>query len=170
MSVRTLTPTIPALCRLLDHEGAACHALLETVLEERRAIRDLAVTEFHPINCKRLAVLESLQALAQEREALVRQIVLQHAFDPDTTIQGLIDQLADSESAGLRERYNAFISIVKSVRAEIKHNVVLIEGIRGVLDQALSAGAAIAPGFDAYNGEGQHARAVSANLLIHQQG
>jgi hypothetical protein len=128
------------------------------------------VTKFHPINCKRLVVLESLQTLAQEREALVRQIVLRHAFDPATTIQGLIDLLAGSESIGLRERYNSFVSIVKMVRAEIKHNVVLIEGIRGVLDQALSAGAAIAPGFDAYNGEGQHSRAATANLLIHQQG
>lgn len=170
MSVRTLAPTIPALCRLLDREGAACHALLETVLEERAAIRNLAVTEFHPINCKRLVVLESLQTLAQEREALVRQIALQHAFDPATTIQSLIDLLAASESSGLRERYNSFVSIVKMVRAEIKHNVVLIEGIRGVLDQALSAGAAVAPGCDVYNGDGLHSRAASANLLIHQQG
>ncbi|MBH0188502.1 MAG: hypothetical protein HP493_06525 [Nitrospira sp.] len=170
MSVRTLTPTIPALCRLLDREGAACHALLETVLEERAAIRNLAVTEFHPINCKRLVVLESLQALAQEREALVQQIAVQHAFDPATTIQGVIDRLAASESIGLQERYNSFVSTVKTVRAEIKHNVVLIEGIRGVLDQALSAGAAVAPGFDVYNGEGQHSRAANANLLIHQQG
>lgn len=170
MSVRTLAPTIPALCRLLDREGAACHTLLETVLEERAAIRNLAVTKFHPINCKRLVVLESLQMLAQEREALVRQIALQHAFDPATTIQGLIDLLAAPESIGLRERYDSFVSIVKMVRAEIKHNVVLIEGIRGVLDQALSAGAAIAPGSDVYNGDGQHSRAASANLLIHQQG
>ena len=170
MSVRTLAPTIPALCRLLDREGAACHTLLETVLEERVAIRNLAVTEFHPINSKRLVVLESLQALAQEREALVRQVALQQAFDPATTIQGLIDLLAAPESIGLRERYNSFVSIVKMVRAEIKHNVVLIEGIRGVLDQALSAGAAIAPGVDVYNGNGQHSRAASANLLIHQQG
>ncbi|MBH0193093.1 MAG: hypothetical protein HP492_15300 [Nitrospira sp.] len=170
MSVSTHAPTIPALCRLLDREGAACHTLLETVLEERDAIRNLAVTKFHPINCKRLVVLESLQALAQEREALVRQIAVQQAFDPATTIQGLIDRIAASESIGLRERYNSFVSIVKMVRAEIKHNVVLIEGIRGFLDQALSAGAAIAPGFDAYNGEGQHSRTATANLLIHQQG
>jgi len=170
MSVRTLAPTIPVLCQLLDREGTACHTLLETVLEERAAIRNLAVTKFHPINCKRLVVLESLQTLAQEREALVRQIALQHAFDPATTVQGLIDLLAAPESIGLRERYDAFASIVKMVRAEIKHNVVLIEGIRGVLDQALSVGAATAPGFDAYNGEGQHSRASTANLLIHQQG
>lgn len=170
MSARTLAPTIPALCRVLDREGAACQTLLETVLEERAAIRNLAVTEFHPINCRRLVVLESLQALAQEREALVRQIAQQHALDPATTIHALIDLLAIPESTGLRERYNAFISIVKMVRAEIKHNVVLIEGIRGVLDQALSAGAAIAPGCDVYSGDGQRSRAATANLLIHQQG
>jgi len=170
MSVRTLAPTITSLCRLLDREETACHTLLETVLEERAAIRNLAVTEFHPINCKRLVVLESLQTLAQEREALVRRIAVQQAFDPATTIQGLIDQLAASESIGLRERYDSFMSIVKMVRAEIKHNVVLIEGIRGVLDQALSAGATIAPGLDVYNGEGQRSRAATANLLIHQQG
>ncbi|MBY0249251.1 MAG: flagellar protein FlgN [Nitrospiraceae bacterium] len=170
MSVRTLAPTIPTLCRLLDREEAACQALLETVLEERAAIRNLAVTEFHPINCKRLVVLESLQALAQEREALVRHIALQHALDPTTTIHGLIDVLAVPESIGLRERYDSFVSIVKMVRAEIKRNVALIEGIRGVLDQALSAGAAIAPEGDVYNGDGQHSQGATTNLLIHQQG
>jgi flagellar biosynthesis/type III secretory pathway chaperone len=170
MSARTLAPTIPTLCRLLDREEAACQTLLETVLEERAAIRNLAVTEFHPINCKRLVVLESLQTLAQEREALVRHIAMQHALGSTTTIHNLIDLLAAPESIGLRERYNSFISIVKMLRAEIKHNVVLLEGIRGDLDQALSAGATIAPGFDVYNGDGQRSRAATANLLIHQQG
>lgn len=170
MSAGILAPTISTLCQLLDREEMACQTLLETVLEERAAIRKRAVTEFHPINCRRLVILEALQTLAQEREALVRQIALQHALDPATKIHALIDLLAIPESTGLRERYNAFISIVKMVRAEIKHNVVLIEGIRGVLDQALSAGATIVPGFEVYNGDGQHSRAATANLLIHQQG
>jgi hypothetical protein len=170
MSAGILAPTIPMLCQLLDREEAACQSLLETVLEERAAIRKLAVTEFHSINSKRLAILESLRSLAGEREVRVRQIAQLHGFAQETTIHGLIDRLGIPESSDLRTRYSSFMSTAKMVRAEIKHNVTLIEGIRGVLDQAISAGTTIVPGLDVYNGDGQRSRAATANLLIHQQG
>jgi len=166
----TLTPTTLKLCQLLDREEAACQSLLETVQEERAAIRTLAVTEFHSINCKRLAILESLRTLAEERDALVLHIAQCLGFSQTTTIHGLIDRLTASESADLRARYNSFISIAKMVRAEIKHNVVLIEGIRGVVDKALSVGTETVPGLDVYNSDGQRSNAGAANALIHQQG
>jgi FlgN protein len=170
MSSGTLASITVHLCRLLDREEAACRALLETVQEERTAIRTLAITEFHGINSRRLAILDSLRTLAQERDGLVRDLAQCLSLPPATTIHGLIDRLASGDSTHLRTSYNSFMAIAKTVRAEIKQNVVLIEGIRGVVDQALSAGAKIVPGLDLYNSGGHCAGAGSANLLIHQQG
>jgi hypothetical protein len=166
----SLIASTDRLGQLLHREEAACHALLETVQEERAAIRTLAITEFHAINCKRLGILESLQTLAQEREQLVQQIALLHRLGPTTSIHALIDCFTGPESSALRARYHSFTSIAKMVRAEIKHNVVLIEGIRGVVDQALSSGTKVIPGHDLYNNEGHSSTVAPVNAFIHQQG
>ena len=167
----TLVSTTFKLCQILGREEAACQSLLDTVQEERAAIRTLAITEFHSINCKRLAILEALQTLAQERDLLVRNMAQLCGLLPaTTTIHTLMDGLTDSESTELRMRYSTFMSIAKMVRTEIKHNVVLIEGIRGVLDKALSAGTTMVPGLDLYNNGGHASVSPSMNALIHQQG
>ena len=167
----TLVSTTYKLCQLLGREEAACQSLLDTVQEERAAIRTLAITEFHSINCRRLAILEALQTLAQERDLLVQDMVqLRGLSRTTTTIHALIDRLTDPESTELRIRYSTFMSIAKMVRAEIKHNVVLIEGIRGVVDKALSAGTNMVPGLDLYNNGGHASASPFINALIHQQG
>jgi hypothetical protein len=170
MSSGTLASTTLNLCQLLGREEAACRSLLETVQDERAAIRTLAITEFHSINCKRLAILESLQTLAQERDLLVQAMAQLHGLARTTTIHALIDRLTVQGSADLRERYNSFMSIAKMVRAEIKHNVVLIEGIRGVVDKALSSGTKIVPGLDLYKNDGHSSAMPPINALFHQQG
>lgn len=166
----SLVTTTDNLRQLLHREEAACQALLDTVQEERAAIRTLAITEFHPINCRRLEILESLQTLAQERDLLVQQMARLCGLGSAATIHAVIDRLTGPESAELRARYHSFMSIAKVVRTEIKHNVVLIEGIRGVVDQALTSGTPIVPGHDLYNNDGHSAAVSSVNAFIHQQG
>ena len=159
------------LSRLLRQEEATCRQLLETVHAERAAIRALAITEFHAINCRRLSILESLQSLADERQQLVQELVAHYGLQPVTTsLQELIDKVQDTASEDLRAAYRSYMTVAKTVREEIKQNVVLIEGIRGVVDQALSTGAPVAPGRDLYAADGQSFVAGTVNVLIHQQG
>jgi hypothetical protein len=154
----------------LDQEKATCLQLLETIHAERAAIRTMAITEFHPINCRRLAILESLQSLADERQQLVRELSLHHGLPEGVSIQDLIDQVRSAASDDLREGYRSYMTVAKTVRDEIKQNVVLIEGIRGVVDQALSAGTPVLPGRELYTADGQSFVASHVNVLIHQQG
>ncbi|MBX3332202.1 MAG: flagellar protein FlgN [Nitrospira sp.] len=171
MPTPTFLPAITQLCRLLHQEEAACHQLLETVQAERAAIRTLAITEFHSINCRRLSILESLQSLADEREQLVQEVVAHYGLPSVTTsIQDLIDHVQNAASEDLRAAYRSYMTVAKTVRDEIKQNVVLIEGIRGVVDQALSTGTPVAPGMDLYAADGQSFVAGRVNVLIHQQG
>ena len=127
--------------------------------------------EFHSINCRRLAILESLQSLADERQQLIPKLLAHYGLQPVTTsIQELIDHVKDTASEDLRATYRSYMTIAKTVRDEIKQNVVLIEGIRGVVDQALSSGAPVDPGRDLYTADGQSFVAGRVNVLIHQQG
>jgi len=164
-------PITTALCNLLAQEESACRSLLETVQEERRAIRTLAITEFHTINGKRLAVLEQLRVLARECDLLVQQFT-QTVGSPQSSLslQRVIDSLTDHHSNELRGQYKRLMAAAKLVREEIKQNVVLIEGIRGVIDNALSAGRKVVPGLDLYNGGGQSTSALPTTALFYQQG
>ncbi len=137
MPMSAFLPAITQLCRLLRQEESACHQLLETVNAERVAIRTFAITEFHSINCHRLSILESLQCLADERQQLVQELVAHYGLQPVTaSIQELIDHVKDTASEDLRAAYRSYMTVAKTVRDEIKQNVVLIEGLRGVVDQA----------------------------------
>jgi len=167
----TFLPAITQLCCLLRQEEATCHQLLETVHTERAAIRTLAITEFHSINCRRLSILESLQSLANERQQLVRELAGHCGLQPGTaSIQELIDRVQDPSSEDLRDVYRSYMTVAKTVRDEIGQNVVLIEGIRGVVDQALSTGTSVSPVKDLYAADGQAIGTGRVNVLIHQQG
>lgn len=167
----TFPPAITQLCCLLRQEEATCHQLLETVHTERAAIRTLAITEFHSINCRRLSILESLQSLANERQQLVRELAGHYGLQPGTaSIQELIDHVQDPSSDDLRDVYRSYMRVAKTVRDEIGQNVVLIEGIRGVVDQALSTGTPVSPVKNLYAADGQAIGTGRVNVLIHQQG
>lgn len=171
MPMSTFLPGIIQLCRLLRQEEATCHQLLETVHTERAAIRTLAIIEFHSINCRRLSILESLRSLADERQHLVQELAAHYGFQLEaTSVQKLIDHVQDPASEDLRIAYRSYMTVAKTVRDEIKQNVVLIEGIRGVVDQALSISVPADPGRDLYTPDGQSSVAGRVNMLIHQQG
>jgi flagellar biosynthesis/type III secretory pathway chaperone len=164
------TSTTFDLCRLLEREEEACQALLDTVNQERAAIRTLAVTEFHTINSRRLAVLESLQRLTEERQSLVQRFAgEQGVASPTGSLHDVLDRVGDATAGTLRTRYNGYMATAKLVRQEIAHNVTLIEGIRGVVEQVLSAGARAVPGSDLYGQGGRAAPSPQGTVLLQQQ-
>jgi FlgN protein len=162
--------TLFDVCHLLEREEEACRALLDTVHQERAAIRMLAVTEFHSINCRRLAVLESLQRLTDERQSLVQKFAGEQGLSHSpVSLHDVLDRIGDPTAGPLRVRYNGYMATAKVVRQEIAHNVTLIEGIRGVVEQVLSAGARAVPGSDLYSQGGRAAQALPGTVFLQQQ-
>lgn len=169
MPSQTVVSTTDQLRRLLSEEEATCRQLLDTVYEERAAIRTVDITRFHDINCRRLAILEALQTIADTRHRLVQEVVRHHGLPQDTSLHQLVDHL-QATSAGLSACYQSYLTQAKTVRDEIKHNAGLIEGIRGVIDQALSGGPSTGEGHELYTSGGRSVAVGRLNLLIHQQG
>lgn len=169
MQTRVLASTVDQLCQFLNGEEAACGQLLDTVQDERTAIRKLEINRFHGINCRRLSIIELLQTLADSRERLVQQLAESQGLSPETSLHQLVDHL-QSTSNDLQRCYQRYMERAKTVRAEIKHNATLIEGIRSVIDQALSTRTAGESGQDLYSADGQAIAAGRMNILIHQQG
>ena len=159
------------LVTILLRERAACQSLLETVEAERHAIKILAIGAFHPINVRRLAILEQLQSIADARDQTVRQIVLALSLpDSIASLRLLLDRWQGSEASTVRRHHETLMATAKHVREEIKQNVVLIDGIRGFVEHALTAGAAALTDGKAYNRTGKPALAHPSSAVLYQQG
>ena len=157
--------------QVLAEEEAACRSLLETVYEERTAIHTLAVAEFHRINCRRLAILELLQRLTEQRDRLVSELSRTYQLpESAATLHGIIEAVKGSNAGTLRERYDRFMTTARTVRDQVKQNVLLIENIRGFLDNALCAGTAGVPGLELYTNAGRNHIAHPEAAMIRQQG
>lgn len=159
------------LSEILLREQSACQSLLETVEAERQAIKVLAIGEFHPINVRRLGILEQLQSIADARERIVGQIAEAAALvNPLASLQGLLDQWQGPEAATVRRQHKALLITAKRVREEIKQNVVLIENFRGFVEHALAAGAHAMTDGTAYNRSGKLAATHPLSAVLYQQG
>jgi flagellar biosynthesis/type III secretory pathway chaperone len=159
------------LVTILLRELASCQSLLETVEAERHAIKTLAIGDFHPINVRRLAILEQLQSIADARDQAVRQTAIALSLpDSISSIHVLLDRWHGSEATTVRRHHETLMATAKHVREEIKQNVVLIDGIRGFVEHALTAGATALTDGNAYNRTGQPARAHPLSAVLYQQG
>lgn len=169
MPSHMVVPTTDGLRQLLSEEEATCRQLLETVYEERAAIRTVDITRFHDINCRRLAILERLETAADARHRLVQDVARLHGLSQDTSLHQLVDHLQKT-SSDILACYQSYLTQAKAVRDEIKHNAGLIEGIRGVIDQALSVSSSLGEGQELYTAGGQSIAVGRTSVLIHQQG
>lgn len=159
------------LGEIILQEQQICMALLETVEAERRAIKSLAITEFHTINTRRITILESLRALSESRESAVQHLAdAAHLSGPVESLSALLDQWQNPHAATLRRHHSSLMATAKQAREEIKHNVVLIEGIRHFVEGALAASVTAVTGSNAYDKSGQHATLPSLSTVLYQQG
>lgn len=159
------------LTDILLREQATCQALLDTVEAERHAIKTLAIGEFHPINVRRIAVLEQLRTIADARELAVRQVADAASLPgPISSLQMLLDRWKEPEAPAIRRQYEAVLVTAKRAREEIKLNVALIENFRSFIEQALTAGATAMTDGKAYNRTGKPASVDSMSAVLYQQG
>lgn len=163
------TPTPADLSRLLDQEEAACRALLKTLEDERQAVRSLAIEKLHSINGERLTLLESLQRLVREADESLRDLVARRGFPSPTSWQAVLDRLAPEEAGELRARHCSLVEAAESVREGLRRNGDLVDAIRTMIDQALSAGSAAVQEREGYGSDGRRA-SVAANGFLYQQG
>ncbi|MCP9471298.1 MAG: flagellar protein FlgN [Nitrospira sp.] len=162
-------PTPADLSRLLDQEEAACRSLLNTLEDERQAVRSLAIEKLHAINGERLALLESLQRLAREADESLRDLAAGRGFSQPTSWQAVLDRLMPEEAGELRARRHSLIKAAESVREGLRRNGALVDAIRTVIDQALSAGSAAARERQGYGSDGRRT-SMSANGFLYQRG
>lgn len=157
------------LLRLISEQEAVCRTLLQTIHEERQAIRSLDLERLHTVNAKRLTLLEFLQRLSREANETARTLLPQQGDDAPASLHAVGEQLGYETAAAVRVRYDSLHRTAQAVREELKRNGSLVEAIRLLLDQTLSAASLVSSGPDGYGSDGRRT-SVSAHGLLSQQG
>jgi hypothetical protein len=81
----------------------------------------------------------------------------------------VLDRLAPEEAGELRARHRSLVEAAESVREGLRRNGDLVDAIRTMIDQALSAGSAAVQEREGYGSDGRRA-SVAANGFLYQQG
>lgn len=159
-----------SLLHLFESEEQACHHLLETLHQERTAIKTLAVEEFHPINRRRLEILETLQKQEEERRRLTASLAAVRGMPADSSLYAVLDSRSDLDDHRLRSHYTRLMALAQSTRREVQLNAALIEGVRAFLGSALDAALKVGITDDLYTASGLFRSELSRATIIRQQG
>ncbi|MGE0642051.1 MAG: flagellar export chaperone FlgN [Nitrospira sp.] len=128
------------LSDLLARESAQCEHLSQTILQERDAIKRMALQEFVSINQARVSILECLNGLKDESDSLVRNLAA--VYDVPVTARTVTDILRRTESpqgAAIIQQYERLAARTRTVQQEIAINQVLVKNIQSFLVRAMEA-------------------------------
>lgn len=158
------------LLHLFELEEQACHHLIETLHQERAAIRMLAVGEFQAINRRRLEILEALQKQEKDRDRLSAALAGVRGLPADSSLYAVLDSRCDEDHCVLRAAYGRLMVVARTTHREIQLNTALIEGVRAFLRSALDAVLTAGNADKLYNAAGLCRSAITRATIIRQQG
>lgn len=158
------------LLHLFELEEQACRHLIETLHQERAAIKTLAVGEFQAINRRRLGILEALQQQEEERGRLAVALAAVRGLPADSSMHAVLDSRCDEDDRVLRAHYARLMAVARTTRREIQLNAALIEGVRAFLGNALDAALTAGNADKLYNAAGLCRSAITRATIIQQQG
>ncbi len=131
---------ITHLFDLLGREEAQCDLLERTILEEREAIRRLAIERFATINDARTNVLRTLQFLEKERAALIDRLAEEWGIDGHAmSLSQLCARLDPPTAQGLERRHEQLAAKIRRLHREITLNAMAIAEFQRVLHGGLQA-------------------------------
>lgn len=158
------------LLHLFELEEQACRHLIETLHQERAAVRTLAVEEFHTINRRRLEILEALQKQEEERNHLAAALAAVRGMSTGSSLYAILDSRSGEDDRILRTHYTRLMALARTTRREVQINAALIEGVRAFLGKALDAALKVGATDNLYNAAGRCRSEISRATIIRQQG
>lgn len=112
---------------LLGREETQCDLLEATIREEREAVRRLAIERFPAINDARTTILQTLQALEEERAVLMGRLAEVWQVDqPSITLSFVSARLQPHQAQGLDRRHERLAAKIRRLRHEIALNAMMV--------------------------------------------
>lgn len=162
---------VPHLADILSREEAECDRLLETLRQERRAIRRLTLSDLSHINDLRFHILQSLDRIEAERRHLMDRLANGWGLPSDSmTIQTVVDRLNASGIQEVEAHHTRLADKIRSAREEITLNARLIDGIQEFIKKVLHAWTDAVPNEGIYSSSGECRPGRTGGALLRQRG
>ncbi|HRI37830.1 MAG TPA: flagellar export chaperone FlgN [Nitrospira sp.] len=163
--------SLEQLLHILARESAHCDLLAQNIVQERDAIKRMALSEFLSINQSRISILESLHRLKDELDLLLDGLANTYQVPlPNRTITEILHRVQSPQTGVILEKYERLAEKVRAVKQDIAANQVLIHSVQSFLFRALEAHRQALPEGDLYSELGSRQQHQVPAAVIRRQG
>lgn len=163
--------SLDQLSHILSRESHQCDLLAQNIVQEREAIKRMALHEFLSINQVRVGILECLAGLKGELDALMQRLGVACQL-PETprTLTEILRRVQGQQADLILKQYEGLAEKVRAVKQDIAVNQLLIKNVHGFLIRAADAHCQRPQGEDLYSGYGARGVVMSQAVLLTRKG
>lgn len=163
--------SLDELSNILTRESVQCELLAQNIVQEREAIKCMALQEFVSINHSRISILECLRTLKEELDVVLdRLAIAYHLPKAGRTLIDILRQAHSPQAEVILQQYERLADKVRAVKHDIAVNQLLIKNVQSFLIRALEAHRQPPPGEDLYTVSGSRSNSGMPAALIRREG
>lgn len=171
MSIVNASISLDQLTHILTRESVQCDLLSQNIIQEREAIKYMALQDFVLINQSRISILECFHSLKEELDGLLERLaVAYHVPEAGRTLTEILRRTQSSQAGIILEQYERLAEKVRTVKHDIAVNQVLIKNVQSFLIRAMEAHHQPPPGDALYTVSGSRSNSGVSAALIKRQG
>ncbi|HBR49334.1 MAG TPA: hypothetical protein DEA71_04540 [Nitrospira sp.] len=156
---------------ILARESAHCDLLAQNIVQERDAIKRMALGDFLSINQSRISILESLHQLKDELDLLLDDLA--HTYQvplSNRTLTDILHRVQSPQAEVILAQYERLAEKVRAVKQDIAVNQVLIHSVQSFLVRALESHRQALPEGDLYSESGSRQQQHVPAAVIRRRG
>jgi hypothetical protein len=163
--------SLDQLTHILARESDQCDLLAQNIVQERDAIKRMALGEFLSINQSRISILESLHHLKDELDLLLDNLAnVYQVPQSNRTVTEILHQAQSPQAGAILQQYEKLAEKVRAVKQDIGVNQILINNVQSFLMRAAEAHRQGATEEDLYSASGARDSVASQAVLIRRKG
>lgn len=171
LSIVNASISFDQLTHILTRESVQCDLLAQNIVQEREAIKRMALPDFVSINQSRIIILESLHSLKGELDSLLNDLAQAYRVpESSRTLTEILRRAQCPQGAGILQQYERLAEKVRAVKQDIAVNQLLIKNVQMFLVRAMEAHRQPPPGADLYSLSGAQKNSSMPAALIRLQG
>lgn len=163
--------SLDPLTQILTRESLQCDLLARNIVQERDAIKRMALHEFVSINQSRLSILECLHSLKEDLDAFVDHLAAAYCVPEDRrTLAEIVYRTGNPQAGVILEQYEGLAKKVRAVKQDIEVNQLLIKNTQAFFIRAMEAHRQPELADDLYSVVGSQSKQTMPAALIRRQG
>lgn len=163
--------SLDELTDILTRESVQCDLLSQNIVQEREAIKDMALKKFVSINQSRIVILECLRRLKGELDDILdRLAAVHHVPEGGRTLAEILRRTQSPQAGIILHQYEQLAVKVRTVKQDIAVNQLLIKNVQSFLVRAMEAHRPPSPEGNLYSMAGCQQPSSMPAALIRRQG